>query len=84
MHRVVSSLGAVNGRTRSLTQFDTTERRLGPKHFMASAALPWGLPGRLEGCALAERTCQNLTSFAENKKDKKGSIGAWWALTVNR
>lgn len=34
------SVGAVNVRTGNLTYFDTAERRLGPKHFMASGALP--------------------------------------------
>ncbi|WP_409192637.1 DUF3734 domain-containing protein [Bradyrhizobium sp. RDM4] len=38
------SVGAVNVRTGNLTYFDTTERRLGPKHFMASGALPPGFP----------------------------------------
>ena len=40
------SVGAVNVRTGNLTYFDTAERRLGPKHFMASGALPPGLPRR--------------------------------------
>ncbi|MCK1650576.1 patatin-like phospholipase family protein [Bradyrhizobium sp. 149] len=38
------SIGAVNVRTGNLTYFDTAERRLGPKHFMASGALPPGFP----------------------------------------
>jgi len=38
------SVGAVNVRTGNLTYFDTDERRLGPKHFMASGALPPGFP----------------------------------------
>jgi NTE family protein len=38
------SVGAVNVRTGNLTYFDTSERRLGPKHFMASGALPPGFP----------------------------------------
>ncbi|UGY03896.1 DUF3734 domain-containing protein [Bradyrhizobium quebecense] len=38
------SVGAVNIRTGNLTYFDTTERKLGPKHFMASGALPPGFP----------------------------------------
>jgi NTE family protein len=38
------SVGAVNVRTGNLTYFDTTERRLGPKHVMASGALPPGFP----------------------------------------
>ncbi|MGY8663351.1 patatin-like phospholipase family protein [Bradyrhizobium sp. UFLA05-109] len=38
------SVGAVNVRTGNLTYFDTTERKLGPKHFMASGALPPGFP----------------------------------------
>jgi NTE family protein len=38
------SVGAVNVRTGNLTYFDTTERRLGPKHFMASGALPPAFP----------------------------------------
>ena len=38
------SVGAVNVRTGNLTYFDTAERRLGPKHFMASGALPPGFP----------------------------------------
>ncbi|MCP3476813.1 patatin-like phospholipase family protein [Bradyrhizobium sp. CCGUVB1N3] len=36
------SVGAVNVRTGNLTYFDTTEHKLGPKHFMASGALPPG------------------------------------------
>jgi NTE family protein len=32
-----ASAGVVNVRTGNLTYFDTAERRLGPKHFMASA-----------------------------------------------
>ncbi|PAY09647.1 hypothetical protein CK489_03410 [Bradyrhizobium sp. UFLA03-84] len=44
------SVGAVNVRTGNLTYFDTTERRLGPKHFMASGALPPGFPSiEIEG-----------------------------------
>ncbi|WGS19878.1 MULTISPECIES: patatin-like phospholipase family protein [unclassified Bradyrhizobium] len=44
------SVGAVNVRTGNLTYFDTTERRLGPKHFMASGALPPGFPAvEIEG-----------------------------------
>jgi NTE family protein len=38
------SVGAVNVRSGNLTYFDTDERRLGPKHFMASGALPPGFP----------------------------------------
>jgi NTE family protein len=38
------SVGAVNVRTGNLTYFDTAERRLGPKHFMASGALPPAFP----------------------------------------
>jgi NTE family protein len=38
------SVGAVNVRTGNLTYFDTAERQLGPKHFMASGALPPGFP----------------------------------------
>jgi NTE family protein len=38
------SVGAVNVRSGNLTYFDTAERRLGPKHFMASGALPPGFP----------------------------------------
>lgn len=38
------SVGAVNVRTGNLVYFDTAERRLGPKHFMASGALPPGFP----------------------------------------
>jgi NTE family protein len=38
------SVGAVNVRTGNLTYFDTAERKLGPKHFMASGALPPGFP----------------------------------------
>lgn len=38
------SVGAVNVRTGNLTYFDTAERRLGPKHFLASGALPPGFP----------------------------------------
>lgn len=38
------SVGAVNVRTGNLTYFDTTERRLEAKHFMASGALPPGFP----------------------------------------
>jgi NTE family protein len=38
------SVGAVNVRTGNLTYFDTTERKLGPKHFMASGALQPGFP----------------------------------------
>jgi NTE family protein len=44
------SVGAVNVRTGNLTYFDTTERRLGPKHFMASGALPPAFPAiEIEG-----------------------------------
>jgi NTE family protein len=44
------SIGAVNVRTGNLTYFDTAERRLGPKHFMASGALPPGFPAvEIEG-----------------------------------
>lgn len=44
------SVGAVNVRSGNLTYFDTTERRLGPKHFMASGALPPGFPAvEIEG-----------------------------------
>jgi NTE family protein len=38
------SVGAVNVRNGNLVYFDTAERRLGPKHFMASGALPPGFP----------------------------------------
>jgi NTE family protein len=38
------SVGAVNVRTGNLTYFDTAERPLGPKHVMASGALPPGFP----------------------------------------
>ncbi len=38
------SVGAVNVRTGNLTYFDTAERRLAPKHFVASGALPPGFP----------------------------------------
>jgi len=38
------SVGAVNVRNANLVYFDTAERRLGPKHFMASGALPPGFP----------------------------------------
>jgi NTE family protein len=38
------SVGAVNVRTGNFVYFDSTERRLGPEHFMASAALPPGFP----------------------------------------
>jgi NTE family protein len=38
------SVGAVNVSTGNLTYFDTAERPLGPKHFMASGALPPGFP----------------------------------------
>jgi NTE family protein len=38
------SVGAVNVRTGNFIYFDNTERRLGPEHFMASAALPPGFP----------------------------------------
>jgi NTE family protein len=38
------SVGAFNVRTGNLTYFDTAERQLGPKHFMASGALPPGFP----------------------------------------
>ncbi|RXG90273.1 patatin-like phospholipase family protein [Bradyrhizobium vignae] len=44
------SVGAVNVRTGNLTYFDTAERRLGPRHFMASGALPPGFPAvEIEG-----------------------------------
>ncbi|MDN4999280.1 DUF3734 domain-containing protein [Bradyrhizobium sp. GCM10027634] len=44
------SVGAVNVRTGNLTYFDTDERRLEPKHFMASGALPPGFPAvEIEG-----------------------------------
>ncbi len=44
------SVGAVNVRTGNLTYFDTSERRLGAKHFMASGALPPGFPAaEIEG-----------------------------------
>jgi NTE family protein len=44
------SVGAVNVRTGNLTYFDSAERRLGPKHFMASGALPPGFPAvEIEG-----------------------------------
>lgn len=42
--KVRVSVGAVNVRTGNLVYFDTAERRLGPKHFMASGALPPGFP----------------------------------------
>ncbi|WP_342236378.1 patatin-like phospholipase family protein [Inquilinus sp. OTU3971] len=38
------SVGAVNVRSGNFVYFDTTERRLGPEHFMASGALPPGFP----------------------------------------
>ncbi|MDR6290220.1 NTE family protein [Inquilinus ginsengisoli] len=38
------SVGAVNVRSGNFTYFDTSERRLGPEHFMASGALPPGFP----------------------------------------
>ena len=38
------SVGAVNVRTGNLTYFDTAERPLGPKHVVASGALPPGFP----------------------------------------
>ncbi len=44
------SVGAVNVRTGNLTYFDTAECRMGPKHFMASGALPPGFPAvEIEG-----------------------------------
>jgi NTE family protein len=44
------SVGAVNVRTGNLTYFDTAERRLGSKHFMASGALPPAFPAvEIEG-----------------------------------
>src|SRR5712672_3698790 len=44
------SVGAVNVLTGNLTYFDTSERRLGAKHFMASGALPPGFPAvEIEG-----------------------------------
>ncbi|MBR1159678.1 DUF3734 domain-containing protein [Bradyrhizobium elkanii] len=44
------SVGAVNVRTGNLTYFDSAERKLGPKHFMASGALPPGFPAvEIEG-----------------------------------
>jgi NTE family protein len=44
------SIGAVNVRTGNLTYFDTAERRLTPKHFMASGALPPAFPAiEIEG-----------------------------------
>jgi NTE family protein len=44
------SVGAVNVRTGNLTYFDTAERKLGAKHFMASGALPPGFPAvEIEG-----------------------------------
>lgn len=42
--KVRVSVGAVNVRSGNLVYFDTAERRLGPKHFMASGALPPGFP----------------------------------------
>ena len=38
------SVGAVNVRNGNLVYFDSTERTLGPEHFMASGALPPGFP----------------------------------------
>ena len=38
------SVGAANIRKGNPAHFDTTERRIGPEHIMASAALPPGLP----------------------------------------
>lgn len=38
------SVGAVNVRSGNFVYFDTTSRRLGPEHFMASGALPPGFP----------------------------------------
>jgi NTE family protein len=44
------SVGAVNVRSGNLVYFDTAERRLQPKHFMASGALPPGFPAvEIEG-----------------------------------
>jgi predicted acylesterase/phospholipase RssA len=38
------SVGAVNVRSGNLANFDTAERRLEPRHFMAFGALPPGFP----------------------------------------
>jgi len=38
------SAGSVNVRTGNFVYFDTTERRIGPEHILASAALPPGFP----------------------------------------
>jgi NTE family protein len=44
------SVGAVNVRTGNLIYFDTADQPLGPKHFMASGALPPGFPAvEIEG-----------------------------------
>jgi len=44
------SVGAVNVRSGNLIYFDTAERLLGPKHFMASGALPPAFPAiEIEG-----------------------------------
>jgi NTE family protein len=42
--RVRFSIGAANIRKGNSVYFDTTERRIGPEHIMASAALPPGFP----------------------------------------
>jgi NTE family protein len=42
--RLRFSIGAANIRKGNSVYFDTTERRIGPEHIMASAALPPGFP----------------------------------------
>jgi NTE family protein len=39
------SVGAVNVRSGNFAYFDSTERRIGPEHIMASGAIPPGFPG---------------------------------------